>query len=430
MPPFDPPDRDVQAANRRKAEAAELAKPIHVLGAGLSGLAAATYLANAGREVHVHEIRGDSGARFDGDFQGIENWTSGSDFFDEMRQWGFDPEQFKSDPFDVIDLAHPDDEITQPRTSDVAFRIVERGTAEHCIDQGFKRMAMEAGAHIHYGVRKDPKECHIIAAGPKDSSAVAFGEIFHTDHHNHVTFQLNDKLAPGAYSYLIIIDGMGLICTCLWRQQKNSSRYLNETIAWYEQHYDLNRKPIKRVGGKGDFSLPTKYVHEGRYYVGEAGGLQDCMWGFGMRYAVTSGVLAAKAVLGDCDYESKVRERLVPLVRASAINRFLMNRVGNRGFKMVANHWMRDQKKKGDGLAFMRWMYKPGLGRRMLWPIVRLGMLRRKQLKDGRTVHRLPFRKSLGRDVWEPSARGNEIGAQWDAIRRRGGNTSFSESDA
>jgi flavin-dependent dehydrogenase len=312
----------------------------------------------------------------------------------------------------------------------VAFRVVERGTAEHCIDQGFKRMAMEAGAHIHYDVRKDPKECHIIAAGPKDSSAVAFGEIFHTDHPNHVTFQLNDKLAPGAYSYLIIIDGVGLICTCLWRQQKNSSRYLNETIAWYEQHYDLNRKPIKRVGGKGDFSLPTKYVHEGRYYVGEAGGLQDFMWGFGMRYAVTSGVLAAKAVLGDCDYESEVRERLVPLVRASAINRFLMNRVGNRGFKMVANHWMRDQKKKGDGLAFMRWMYKPGLGRRMLWPIVRLGMLRRKQLKDGRTVHRLPFRKSLGRDVWEPSARGNEIGAQWDAIRRSGGNTSFSESDA
>ena len=430
MPPFDPPDKDVQAARQAKAEAAELAKPIHILGAGLSGLAAATYLANAGREVHVHEIRGDSGARFDGDFQGIENWTSGSDFFNEMCQWGFDPQQFKSDPFDVIDLAHPDDEITQPRTSDVAFRIVERGTAEHCIDQGFKRMAMEAGAHIHYNVRKEPKECHIIAAGPKDSSAVAFGEIFHTDHPNHVTFQLNDKLAPGAYSYLIIIDGVGLICTCLWRQQKNSSRYLNETIAWYEQHYDLNRRPIKRVGGKGDFSLPTKYVHEGRYYGGDAGGLQDFMWGCGMRSAVTSGVLAAKAVLGDCDYENEVRERLVPLVRASAINRFLMNRVGNRGFKMVANHWMRDQKKKGDGLAFMRWMYKPGLGRRMLWPVVRLGMLRRKQLKDGRTVHRLPFRKSLGRDVWEPSARGNEIGAQWDAIRRSGGNTSFSESDA
>src|SRR5947209_17380384 len=36
-------------------------KPIHVLGAGLSGLAAAIVLTRAGREVHVHELRADSG---------------------------------------------------------------------------------------------------------------------------------------------------------------------------------------------------------------------------------------------------------------------------------------------------------------------------------------------------------------------------------
>ena len=36
----------------------------------------------------------------------------------------------------------------------------------------------------------------------------------------------------------------------------------------------LNRRPIKRVGGKGDFSLPDKYFHDGRYYVGEAGGFK------------------------------------------------------------------------------------------------------------------------------------------------------------
>ena len=64
---------------------------VHVLGAGLSGLAAAIILARSGKDVHVHEIREDSGARFDGDFQGIENWTSDSDFFDEMDEWGLDP---------------------------------------------------------------------------------------------------------------------------------------------------------------------------------------------------------------------------------------------------------------------------------------------------------------------------------------------------
>ena len=257
-------------------------KAIHILGAGLSGLSAAIILANAGKEVHVYDVREDSGARFDGDFQGIENWTTSPDFFDEMRNWGIDPDSFKSDAFNVVDLAHPDDIITQPKTEGIAFRVVERGTDNHCIDQGLKKLALEAGAKIHYDTRKDPQECDIIAAGPKDSSAIAFGEIFYTDHPNHVTLQLNDKLAPGAYSYLIIIDGVGLICTCLWRKQKQSSRYLNETIAWYEENYELNRRPIKRVGGKGDFSLPEKYVHEGRYYVGEAGGLQDFMWGFGM----------------------------------------------------------------------------------------------------------------------------------------------------
>ena len=297
------------------------------------------------------------------------------------------------------------------------------------IDQGFKRMAIESGVKIHYGVRKSPEECDIVAAGPKESSAVAFGEIFETSHQNLVAFQLNDKLAPGAYSYMIIIDGIGLICTCLWRKQKKSGRYLNETIAWYERNYELDRKPIKRVGGKGDFGVPTKYVSDGRYYGGDAGGLQDFMWGFGMRYAITSGVLAAKSILGECDYEREVRNRLLPLVKASAINRFLLNRVGDRGFKLVANYWMRDQRKKGDGLAFMKWLYQPGILRRALWPITRIGMLKKNKLGDGRVVHRMPFRKSLKRDSWEQSIEAELVGNQWKSIQKSGGSLSFSESD-
>ena len=402
---------------------------VHILGAGLSGLAAATILARSDKEVHVYEIREDSGARFDGDFQGIENWTSEMDFFDELEEWGLNSEEFKSDSFGIVDLIHPDDVITKPETDGVAFRVVERGTADHTIDQGFKRMAIESGVKIHYGVRKSPEECDIVAAGPKESSAVAFGEIFKTSHQNLVAFQLNDKLAPGAYSYMIIIDGIGLICTCLWRKQRKSGRYLNETIAWYERNYELDRKPIKRVGGKGDFGVPTKYVTNGRYYVGEAGGLQDFMWGFGMRYAITSGVLAAKSILGECDYEREVRSRLLPLVKASAINRFLLNRVGDRGFKLVANYWMRDQRKKGDGLAFMKWLYQPGILRRALWPITRIGMLKKNKLGDGRVVHRMPFRKSLKRDSWEQSIEAELVGNQWKSIQKSGGSLSFSESD-
>ncbi len=102
---------------------------IHIMGAGLSGLASATLLARAGREVHVHDIRDDSGARFDGDFQALENWSMDEDFFDQLEEWGFDSKRFKSTEFKVIDLIHPDDKITYPRSDGVSYRIVERGTS-------------------------------------------------------------------------------------------------------------------------------------------------------------------------------------------------------------------------------------------------------------------------------------------------------------
>ena len=410
------------------ADASSASKPIHIMGAGLSGLAAAIVLAKAGREVHVHDIREDSGARFDGDFQALENWSMDTDFFDQLKDWGFDASTFKATSFDTVDLIHPDDEITQAYTDGAAYRIVERGTSDHTIDQGFKRQAMEAGAQLHYKSRVKEEDCTIIACGPKGTSAVAYGEIFRTDHPNHIGFQLNDKLAPGSYSYLIIIDGVGLICTCLWRKQRKSDRFLNETIAWYEAHYpNLNREPIKRVGGKGDFTINRNYKQDGRYYVGESGGLQDFMWGFGMRMAVWSGVLAAKDILGQGDYEQDVRKHLMPYVRTSVANRWLMNRVGDRTFKRMCKAWMKDQKKRDDGLIWIGKLFRPTLVKRLLYRAVSPFMLVNDPKAHGRGVRRLPFRPALKRDVWQPSSAAQAVGDQWDTIRRGGGHVSFAD---
>ncbi len=402
--------------------------PIHVMGAGLSGLAASIILAKAGKEVHVHDIRKDSGARFDGDFQGLENWSSNRDFIDELRDWGINPDEFKSTPFHEIDVIHPDDEISTAWGPKVAFRVVERGTAPHTIDQGLKRQALEAGVNIHYNSRVKPEDCTIIATGPKGTSAVAYGEVFKTSFPNHVSFHLNDKLAPGAYAYLIVIDGIGLICTCLWRKQSKSERFLNETIAWYERHYpELDIEPIKRVGGKGDFTINDRYKESGRYYVGEAGGLQDFMWGFGMRYAVTSGVLAAQDILGGEDYDKAVRKQLLPFVKTSVANRFLMNRIGDRSFKRIARMWMKDQKKRGDGLPFIERIFRGSIWRNLVYSSFGKLMLKRETSKDGRKIRRMPFRKDLKRDRWDPSPDAIAIGKRWERVRRSGGGTSFSE---
>jgi flavin-dependent dehydrogenase len=312
----------------------------------------------------------------------------------------------------------------------VAFRVIERGTADHTIDQGLKRQAVAAGVNLHYKSRVKPEDCQIVAAGPKDTSALAYGEIFHTNYPNTVAFHFNDKLAPGAYAYLIVIDGVGLICTCLWRKQKKSERFLNETIAWYDKHYpDLNRRPIKRVGGQGDFTINKNYTVDGRHYVGEAGGLQDFMWGFGMRCAITSGVFAAKDILGECNYDDEVRTRLLPTVKTSVSNRWLMNRVGDRAFKRMSVTWMKDQKKRQDGLPFIGKLFRPDFFRGLVYHFAAKWMLKKVDVGDSRIVHRLPYRKALKRDVWEPSEAAKAVGEQWKIARRSGKTASFSEEE-
>ncbi len=57
-------------------------------------------------------------------------------------------------------------------------------------------------------------------------------------------------------------------------------------------------------------------------------------------------------------------------------------------------------------------------------------MLRRKVLPDGRIVHRMPFRKSLNRDIWEPSERARKIREEWKGVRKGGGTLSFQESES
>jgi len=137
-------------------------------------------------------------------------------------------------------------------------------------------------------------------------------------------------------------------------------------------------------------------------------------------------VLAARDILGEGDYERDVRRHLMPYVRTSVANRWLMNRVGDRAFKRMCKAWMKDQKKRGDGLVWIGKLFRPTLFKRLLYRFVSPFMLENDPKALGRGVRRMPFRPALPRDAWEPSEEAKAIGQQWDAVRRGGGNVSFS----
>ncbi len=62
---------------------------VQIAGAGPAGLAAAITLAQAGRRVAVHEAQREVGHRFQGDPQGLENWSTERDVLEILRGLGF-----------------------------------------------------------------------------------------------------------------------------------------------------------------------------------------------------------------------------------------------------------------------------------------------------------------------------------------------------
>ena len=106
-----------------------------------------------------------------------------------------------------------------------------------------------------------------------------------------------------------------------------------------------------------------------------------------------------------------------------------MNRVGDRSFKLMCNSWMKDQRKRGDGLVWIGKLFRPTLMKNLIYRFVNPFMLEKDPKSMGRGVRRMPFRKALKRDDWEPSSEAMAVKDEWKEIRSSGGNVSFSESD-
>lgn len=269
-------------------------KGLAILGAGLSGLTAAINLAREGYNVDVYEKNKDVGMRFRGDIQGLENWSARKDILEELREMNIEV-NFDCDPFSTVTLTNCS------RTKEIDFKrpffyLVKRGSFFGTIDYGLKTQALELGINIHLEKTLSPNEVDIVATGPilKEAPAVVKGIVFKTDIKDAAILLCNDEIAFKWYSYLLITKGYGCVCTVVAVEELyRVNKCFEKTKGFFERKIGLNMQSPKEVGGVGSFSLKSVFKKGTTLYVGEAAGLQDFLWGFGMRFAVTSGYLAA-----------------------------------------------------------------------------------------------------------------------------------------
>lgn len=310
---------------------------VTIAGGGLSGLAAAMAVVRGGGRARVFERRREIGARFHGDFQGLENWSTEDDVLEELASFGIET-AFDHTPFRECVFFDPDGREYECRSPEPLWYLVRRGTDTGTLDQALKAQALSEGVEIEFGQNVEHlPEGGIVAHGPRRVDAIAVGYVFSTDRRDGAFGVVSDELAPAGYAYLLVCHGRATLATCMFDDFHNDKQYLARSVDFFERKVGIRLRDARPFGGFGNMAAdPT--VRRGRLLLaGEAAGLQDALFGFGMRYALTSGHLAGRAFVERdlSDYEAAYRRRIRPWIRAAAVNRYLYQRAGVRGYRTL-----------------------------------------------------------------------------------------------
>ena len=339
--------------------------PVHIVGAGPAGLAAAIAIAQSGRHAVVHEHARGVGSRFHDDFQGLENWTTAQDVLDELGSFGLEID-FEHTPFRETVIFDPSGRPHRYASPKPLYYLVRRGSGAGTLDTSLEAQALACGVEIRFD---DPQphvpEGGIVAAGPRGSDAIAVGHVFDTDAADAAYGAVGDHLAAKGYAYLLVHGGRGTVAACLFDDFHNERAYLERTVGFFQDRVGLEMRNPRRFGGAGNFDVPRSARRGRLLLAGEAAGFQDPLWGFGMRYALVSGHLAARAALnGDLTlYDRLWQSRFGGLLRTGIVNRHLYATLGDRGYALL----IRRLDRAPDVRARLGKYYAPSLASRLLY---------------------------------------------------------------
>lgn len=307
--------------------------PIEIAGAGPAGLAAAISLVRAGRKVVVHEMHKEVGYRFGGDFQGLENWSSEQDALSVLTEQGLTTD-FKAMPCRDGTVFDPSGKAYEIHSNETLFYLVERGPGPESLDTALLKQAQSLGVEVRFNSRlRQMAGDGILAAGPKVADAIAVGYHFETAMDDGYWAICDDQLAPQGYGYLLIMNGWGTVKSCMFSGFKQEKLHVQRTLEAFQRLVGLEMKNPKPHGGTGNFRIPRSAYSGSHPQVGEQAGFQDTLWGFGMRLAISSGVLAARSLLTGENYDVLWQRDLKPQMQTAVVNRALFSLLGNRGYR-------------------------------------------------------------------------------------------------
>ncbi len=371
---------DEESAPRRAGDAAADpgAKAISIAGAGPSGLVAAALLARAGREVVVHERNATVGARFIGDWQLIEDASDArEDLPSQLARLGLPAPPWRP----ATEAEFFDHRLRRRaiRSAKPFGWFVTRGPDEGTLDRTLLAAAEAAGAEVRFRSRLEPAEASLVATGPQTPDGLARETTFETDGVDRVRVLFDPRFAPGGYAYLFTLGGRGTFGCAVVRDLAGIDGHFEASLARMREVEEVPMEGRRDAYSFMSFALKAEARRDGTDAVGESGAFQDYLFGLGMRYAISSGALAAECLLSRRDFQEAQREAFGRRQRVSVVNRFLYESGGSVGLSLFSA--LASRLDFRDVLA--AW-YRPGRVRLALAPLVE-----RLWRNRGRCAHRL-----------------------------------------
>ena len=334
---------------------------ITIAGAGLSGMAAALTLANAGREVVVHEKGAVCGAQRHNDVEGLETWIFPQDPLDYLQSQGL-PTSFDHHPARTFHFIDHRGQVHSTTAQRPYFYLLRRGAEPGSMDRTFQLAAEAAGVQLRFGSKRSAAEVDIFAGGPRRAKAYVEGLTFSTPAPDGVYLLLGGTVAPAGYAYCIIWSGRGTIASAYRVGAASSGDVLSEAVTRFRDVLGLSMEDPVKFGSFGSYAPRPTSMESGALLVGEAAGFQDALFGFGMNYAIRSGVLAARALIHGDQYAALARKELVGRMASSWVNRGWYERLGAAPRSLLAARLM----SSGTAWAVLHRVSRPSLGKRLV----------------------------------------------------------------
>jgi len=339
---------------------------VRIAGAGPAGLCAGLLLARQGLAVELREKRPRVGTRFSGAIHGIENWSTREPFTERLAAWGV---ELGSTLRPCHELVLCDESSRRSiRSEQPLFYLVRRGADEGTLEGALLRLARDAGVDVRLGSTFGDGPVDLDATGPVRArrACVEAGIHFDTRSPDVAAALVSRRETPAGYAYLLVRDGIGSLCAVRFDGRSVTPEQLAACRRLLCRHVPVDICAPRPGAGYGSFSLLGALGRGGCWALGEAAGLQDLLWGFGIRRALESAALAARCWLAGEDYPRAARRALALPDRAMVVNRYVWDKTAARGLRIYAHLLCRG----GDVRAALLGATRERALHRILYPLV------------------------------------------------------------